>query len=61
MDGSVRTPCVSSAAGLEEAQFQFNLEENVAVVAVGEGVAVHQHLTNDFARVRKAVGTFTKI
>ncbi|WAR00486.1 hypothetical protein MAR_024858 [Mya arenaria] len=43
--------------GLEELQFEFNLEENVALVSVADGGQVVQHFTNDYSLVRRATDT----
>jgi hypothetical protein len=43
-------------SGIEENVDSFNLEENLAVVQIGDRAWVRQHLTNDYNRVRDAIG-----
>ena len=43
--------------GIEENVDTQNLEENLAVVQIGQSRAqVRQHLTNDYNRIRDAIG-----
>lgn len=43
-------------AGVEEIVKSSGVEEDIALVTFGGGAKVVQHLTNDFARIREAVG-----
>lgn len=47
--------CVG-CAGIEDLMDEMDLEENIAVVAMGGGARVTQHLTNDLTLVREAIG-----
>jgi hypothetical protein len=46
---------------LEELQFEYNLQENVALVCVGGETQVVQHFTNDYSLIRQATGKFMKV
>ena len=43
-------------SGIEDLMDEMDLEENIAVVAVGGHARVVQHLTNDLTLVRGAIG-----
>lgn len=38
--------------GLQQIRYAANLDENVALISIGESVEVAQHLTNDFNKIR---------
>lgn len=44
--------------GIEDLMEEMDLEENIAVVAVGGTARVLQHLTNDLTLVRDAIGIY---
>ncbi|XP_060576416.1 uncharacterized PE-PGRS family protein PE_PGRS54-like isoform X3 [Ruditapes philippinarum] len=45
--------------GLEELQFEYNLQENVALVCVGGETQVVQHFTNDYSLIRQATDSLS--
>ncbi|XP_045216623.2 uncharacterized PE-PGRS family protein PE_PGRS54-like [Mercenaria mercenaria] len=47
--------------GLEELQFEYNLQENVALVCVGGETQVVQHFTNDYSLIRRATDSLSAV
>lgn len=48
---------LDNITGLEEIQFELQVEENVALIAVGRETYVAQHFTNDYSLIRRAAGS----